>query len=87
MRAIRVHATGGPDVLRLEDVPTPAPGPGEILIRHAAVGLNFIDIYQRDGFTSSVAVLQPALQPEDAPNRDPRAGVVQSGLLDPMGDD
>ncbi len=49
MRAIRVHATGGPDVLRLEDVPTPAPGPGEILIRHAAVGLNFIDIYQRDG--------------------------------------
>jgi hypothetical protein len=31
--------------------------------------------------------LQPALQPEEAPNRDPRAGVVQSGLLDPMGDD
>lgn len=41
------------------------------------------DIYQRDGFGSAVA----ALQPEDAPNRDPRAGVVQSGLLDPMGDD
>ena len=49
MRAIRLHATGGPDVLQLEEVPTPAPGPGEILIRHAAVGLNFIDIYQRDG--------------------------------------
>jgi NADPH2:quinone reductase len=49
MRAIRLHATGGPDVLQLEEVPTPAPGPGEILVRHAAVGLNFIDIYQRDG--------------------------------------
>ena len=45
------------------------------------------DIYQRDGFGSTVAALQPALQPEDTPNRDPRAGVVQSGLLDPMGDD
>ena len=45
------------------------------------------DIYQRDGFGSAVAALQPSLQPEDAPNRDPRAGVVQSGLLDPMGDD
>ena len=45
------------------------------------------DIYQRDGFGSTVAALQPVMQPEDAPNRDPRAGVVQSGLLDPMGDD
>jgi murein L,D-transpeptidase YcbB/YkuD len=45
------------------------------------------DIYQRDGFGSAVASLQPVMQPEDAPNRDPRAGVVQSGLLDPMGDD
>jgi NADPH2:quinone reductase len=49
MRAIRLHATGGPDALSLEDVPVPTPGPGDILIRHAAVGLNFIDIYQRDG--------------------------------------
>ncbi len=45
------------------------------------------DIYQRDGFSSSVASLQPVLQPVETPNRDPRAGVVQSGLLDPMGDD
>ena len=46
------------------------------------------DIYQRDGFGSTVAALQPALQPVEAPNRDPRAGAVQrSGLLDPMSDD
>ena len=49
MRAIRLHATGGPDVLRLEDTPIPVTGPGDILVRHAAVGLNFIDIYQRTG--------------------------------------
>lgn len=49
MRAVRFDQTGGPDVLRLEDVPTPAPGPGEILIRHAAIGVNFIDTYHRSG--------------------------------------
>ena len=49
MRAVRLHATGGPGALSLEDVPVPTPGAGDILVRHAAVGLNFIDIYQRDG--------------------------------------
>jgi NADPH2:quinone reductase len=48
-KAIRIHAPGGPDVLRWEDVPTPEPGPGEVLVRHAAVGLNFIDVYFRTG--------------------------------------
>lgn len=48
-KAIRIHAHGGPEVLRWEDVPTPEPGPGEALIRHAAVGLNYIDIYFRTG--------------------------------------
>jgi len=46
-KAIRIHAYGGPDVLRWEDVPTPEPGPGEALVNHAAVGLNFIDVYFR----------------------------------------
>lgn len=49
MRAIRFDRTGGPEVLRLEDLPTPAPGPGEILIRHEAIGVNFIDTYVRSG--------------------------------------
>lgn len=47
--AIRFHATGGPEVLRWEEVPVPAPGPGEVLVRHTAVGLNFIDTYHRSG--------------------------------------
>ena len=49
MRAIRVHETGGPEVLRWEEVETPSPGPGEALVRHTAVGLNFIDVYFRTG--------------------------------------
>jgi NADPH2:quinone reductase len=49
MRAIRLDQTGGPEVLRLEDVPTPQPGAGEILIRHEAIGVNFIDTYMRSG--------------------------------------
>ena len=48
-KAIRIHETGGPEVLRLEEVEVPSPGPGEALVRHAAVGLNFIDIYLRSG--------------------------------------
>lgn len=49
MRAIRVHETGGPEVLQLDDVPEPTPGPGELLIDVQAIGLNFIEIYQREG--------------------------------------
>ena len=48
-KAIRIHAHGGPEVLRWEDVPTPEPGPGEALVHHAAVGLNYIDVYFRTG--------------------------------------
>ncbi len=48
-KAIRIHANGGPEVMQWEDVPTPEPGPGEALVRHAAVGLNYIDVYFRTG--------------------------------------
>jgi NADPH:quinone reductase len=49
MRAVRVHEPGSPDVLRIEDVPDPTPGSGELLVRVAAAGVNFIDTYQRSG--------------------------------------
>lgn len=49
MKAIRVQATGGPEALRLEDLPTPEPGPGQILMRVEAAGVNFVDVYQRKG--------------------------------------
>ncbi|HXT16071.1 MAG TPA: quinone oxidoreductase [Gemmatimonadaceae bacterium] len=49
MKAIRIHETGGPDVLRYEDVDEPTAAAGEVLIDVQAVGLNFIEIYQRQG--------------------------------------
>jgi NADPH:quinone reductase len=49
MQAIRVSATGGPDALQLEDIPTPDPGPGQIRIKVEAAGVNFVEIYQRKG--------------------------------------
>jgi NADPH:quinone reductase len=49
VKAIRAHSTGGPEVLRYEEVPTPAPGPGQVLVRIAAVGVNFVEVYQRTG--------------------------------------
>ena len=48
-KAIRIHATGGPEVMRFEAVDVPAPAAGEALIRHTAVGVNFIDTYHRSG--------------------------------------
>jgi len=47
--AIRFHKTGGPEVLQWEEVNVPQPGPGETLLRHKAVGLNYIDTYHRTG--------------------------------------
>jgi len=48
-KAIRVHEHGGPDVLVYEDVQVGQPGPGEALIRHTAIGLNYLDTYYRTG--------------------------------------
>ena len=48
-KAIRIHQTGGPEVLRLEEVPAGEPGPGEARVRHGAIGVNFVDVYQRSG--------------------------------------
>jgi NADPH2:quinone reductase len=48
-KAIRVERTGGPEALQWADVPVGQPGPGEALVRHTAIGLNFIDVYHRRG--------------------------------------
>ncbi len=49
MQAIRVHQTGGPEVLRHEQVERPSPGQGQALVRVEAAGINFIEVYQRTG--------------------------------------
>ena len=48
-QAIRFHETGGPEVLRLEQVEVGEPGPGQARVRHAYVAVNFIDVYFRTG--------------------------------------
>lgn len=48
-KAIRIHAQGGPEVMSYEDVTLPPPGPGEVRIRHHAIGVNFLDVYYRKG--------------------------------------
>lgn len=59
MKAVRVHETGGPDKLILEDIPVPVPGPGEALVKIQAIGLNFIDIYFRTGLYKSPTPFTP----------------------------
>jgi NADPH2:quinone reductase len=53
MRAIRIHQTGAPDVMRLEDIEIPPPARGEARVRHHAIGVNYLDVYYRSGFYPS----------------------------------
>lgn len=48
-KSIRINKTGGPEVLRMEDVEVGEPGPGQARVRHTAIGVNYLDIYQRSG--------------------------------------
>jgi NADPH:quinone reductase len=68
-KAIRFHKQGGPEVLQLDDVPVGEPGPGQVRIRHTAIGVNFVDVYQRSG-------LYPMQLPAVAGNEG--AGVVEA---------
>jgi NADPH2:quinone reductase len=49
MKAIRIEKTGGPEVLELQEIELPPPGPGQVRVRHTAIGVNFIDTYFRSG--------------------------------------
>lgn len=69
MHAIRIHRHGGPEVLQWEEVEVGEPGPGEVRLRHAAIGLNFIDIYERTGLYKTAL---PAVLGKEA------AGVVEA---------
>ncbi len=65
VKAVRIHKTGGPDVLTFEDVPLAPPAAGQVRVRHGAIGLNFIDTYFRSGLYS-VAQLPVVLGNEGA---------------------
>ena len=59
MKAVRVHAPGGPEALRFEDVPDPVPAPGQALVRVEATGVNFIDVYHRTGLYKAAMPMIP----------------------------
>ena len=61
-KAIRIDRNGGPEEMKLVDVTVGEPGPGEIRIRHKAVGLNFIDVYQRTGLYTLPMPLQLGME-------------------------
>jgi NADPH2:quinone reductase len=60
--AIRIHQAGGPEVLQWEEVEVGAPGPGQLRIRQAAAGLNFIDVYHRSGLYPQRAPFTPGVE-------------------------
>jgi NADPH:quinone reductase len=49
MKAIRIHSLGGPEVMKLEEVPDPQPGEGQAVVRIEAAGVNYVDVYFRTG--------------------------------------
>ncbi len=61
-KAIRVHATGGPDVLRWEEVEVGEPGPGQVRITQRAAGLNYIDVYHRTGLYPQALPFTPGVE-------------------------
>src|SRR5260370_38378525 len=67
MKAVRIHKTGGPEVLEYEDVELPPPAPDQVQVRHSVIGVNFIDTYHRSGL---YALPMPAILGSEA------AGVV-----------
>src|SRR5207244_1725342 len=73
MKAIRVHEFGGPEVLRLEEVATPQPGPGQVLVRMHAIGVNPVETYIRAG----TYALKPSLP--YTPGNDGAGVVEQTG--------
>ncbi len=62
MKAIRIEGFGGPDALRLADVPVPSAGPGQIVVRVEAAGVNFIDVYHRTGLYPNPLPLVPGME-------------------------
>ncbi len=71
MKSICVHQYGGPEALKLEDLPVPKPGPGQVLVKIEAIGVNYIDVYHRTG-------LYPAPLPR-------LMGVEAAGVVEALG--
>ena len=65
MKAVRIHTTGGPEVLSCDDIPVPQPGAGEAVVHIEAIGLNFIDVYYRTGLYKAPMPFTPGMEAAD----------------------
>ncbi|MFJ1610951.1 NADP-dependent oxidoreductase [Streptomyces sp. NPDC088253] len=81
MRAVRFHEHGGPEVLRYDEVPIPEPGPGEVLVRVHAVGINPPDWYLRGGLTTMPGETESTVSLPVIPGTD-MSGVVEAVAAD-----
>ncbi|GAB2592420.1 NADP-dependent oxidoreductase [Streptomyces capparidis] len=81
MRAVRLHEHGGPEVLRCDEVPVPEPGPGEVLVRVHAVGVNPPDRYLREGLTTMPGETESTVRLPVIPGTDV-SGVVAAAAAD-----
>ncbi|MEU7688962.1 NADP-dependent oxidoreductase [Microbispora hainanensis] len=79
MKAVRMHRTGDPEVLALEEVPRPEPGPGDVLVRVHAAGMNPPDWYARIGFSNIPEEMRPAFPLPYTPGSDISGVVVAVG--------
>jgi len=87
MRAIRIHSYGGPDVMHLEDLPTPALAPGQALVRVEAASVNFLDIQKRRGELVGQAFYHRATAVSGQPDLPTILGSQGAGVIEALGSD
>ena len=86
MRAIRIHKYGGPEVMQLEELPTPVPGPGQVLVRVQASSVNFLDVLKRRGQLVGQAFYRRGAA-ADEPDLPATMGSQGVGVIESLGPD
>jgi NADPH2:quinone reductase len=87
MRAVRIQSYGAPEVMRLEDLPTPVPGPGQALVRVQAASVNFLDIQKRRGELVGQAFYHRATAAAGQPDLPATLGSQGAGVIEALGPD
>lgn len=81
MKAIQITETGGPEVLRLQDVPAPTPGPDEVLVEVRVAGVNYIDTYYREGVYHASLPFVPGLEGTGRVLHDPQGEIAEGTVV------
>src|ERR1700731_1670123 len=84
MKAIRIHSYGGPEVMQLEELPIPVPGPGQALVRVESASVNFLDIQKRRGELVGQAFYQRAATVSGQPDLPAILGSQGAGVIEAL---